>query len=201
MNDAPSQIDAVHSDMRAMSTAQLTNAVTALEKLFDQRVGAIEKAVEVAHANLVRVPTEVDKAVGHLSALISEKLAIHAEKFSSVQTQFQERDIRTEQTARDSKVAVDAALQAAKEAVGKQQEASDRAIAKSEAAVTKQIDQIVVLIQTNNVSTDGKIIDLKERLTLWAGKSEGLSAGWAILIGVVGIIGALAGIVAVVMSK
>jgi hypothetical protein len=66
-------------------------------------------------------------------------------------------------TAEKAASRVDAAIkiQAAKEAVGKQQEASDRAIAKSEAAVTKQIDQIGSLINVMTGSFNDKIDDLK----------------------------------------
>ena len=49
-------------------------------------------------------------------------------------------------------VAVDAALQAAKEAVGEQNKSNALAIAKSEATFTKQIDQIGVLISLDDPS-------------------------------------------------
>lgn len=72
----------------------------------------------------------------------------HAEKLNRIQTQFRERDVRTERSSKDSEVAVDAALQAAKEAVGEQNKSSALAIAKSEAATTKEIDQLGGLINT-----------------------------------------------------
>lgn len=167
-------------DPSPLTTAQVQREVAALEKLATQRMDAIEKAVAVAHENLVRVPTDVDKAIGHLRELTIERFEttkkeflVHQEKFASVQTQFQERDVRTEQTAKDSKVAVDAALQAAKEAVGKQQEASDRAIAKQEAATGKQIESITLLIASNNKALDDKISDLKERFAAAQGSGLG----------------------------
>lgn len=183
-------------DPSALTTAQLATASASLEKLFTQRMDAIEKAVEIAHENLVRVPTDVDKAVGHLRSVIDEKLNTHLEKFASVQTQFSERDVRTEQSAIGTKVAVDAALQAAKEAGAKQQEASDKAIAKTETNTTKNIDQQSVLIANMTKALDDKIGDVKERLTLIEGSSKGMTQGWAILLGAIGGLVGLAGIVA-----
>jgi hypothetical protein len=102
--------------------------------------------------------------------------AVHAEKFNSIQTQFRERDTRAEQTSKDSKTAVDAALQAAKEAVGEQNKSSALAISKSEIAVTKQIDQIYTLIAAANKTTDEKINDLKSRLDQNVGQEVGVKA-------------------------
>lgn len=76
---------------------------------------------------------------------------VHAEKFHSIQTQFKERDTRDQQTAKDGKSAIDAAFNAAKEAVSK-----------SETTTVKQIDQF-----------DGKINDVKDRLTRIEGASVG----------------------------
>ena len=99
---------------------------------------------------------------------------LHQEKFDSIATQFQERDTRTEQTSRDSKVAVDAALQAAKEAVGEQNKSNALAIAKSEATFTKQIDQIGVLVTSMGKGFDDKVDDIKSRLRRWNLKERGL---------------------------
>lgn len=203
----------------------------ALKEILITRIDAVEKAVEVAHADLVRVPTEVQKAVGTLKDLheakidgnrrectnqfkmvdsastqlqaiietrldgmdkaitllqdtadkfparIDEKIEslekVHGEKFSSIQVQFAERDTRTEQTAKDSKVAVDAALQAAKELVAQQNTSNSLAMSKNETATTKQIDQLGLLIQTTARASDEKIDDIKERLT----RIEGMGVG------------------------
>lgn len=185
-------------DPTALTTQQLLREVTSLEKLMAQRMDAMDKAMEIFSDNLTRAPTEVDKQIGHLKSLMEKTFEVMDEKFASVQTQFSERDVRTEQTAKDSKVAVDAALQAAKEAVGKQQEASDRAIAKSEAATTKQLDQIVMLIAANTKASDEKIDDLKKRVATRDGEGGGLQKGWLILVGAVGLIATIVGMLALV---
>ena len=112
----------------------------------------------------------------------------HEEKFKSIATQFTERDIRTEQTARDSKVAVDAALQAQKEAAGAQNESNAASISKSEAAFTKQIDQIGVIINTTTKGTDEKIEDIKTRITQIEGRATGRGDSWGYIVGAGGIV-------------
>lgn len=173
-------MDESRSDPSPLTTAQTLREVESLEKLLTQRVESVEKAVDVAHQNLVRVPTDVDKSIGHVRELMTERFQtvtkeflVHLEKFASVQTQFVERDTRTEQMAKDTKVAIDAALMAAEKAVGKQQEASDRAIAKQEGATTKQLEAITSLIANNNKALDDKINDLKERFAAAAGAGSG----------------------------
>lgn len=161
-------------------TGQLiAREVGMLRELLETRLNAMDKAMALFQESITRVPTDVDKQVGHLKQL-------HEEKFDGVQKQFSERDVRVEQTSRDSKVAIDAALQAAKEAVGQQTQASDRAIAKSETATSKQLDQLAVQIQTETRALDGKIGDLKERLTLIEGRGSGMASSWGVAVAVIG---------------
>jgi hypothetical protein len=194
------------------------------------RFEAMDRAVNLFQENLTRVPTDVDKQVGQLREFIlskvqameqatallremTEKVPSAAdigikhltelcdEKFASISTQFRERDTRTEQTSKDSKVAVDAALQAAKEAVGKQQESNSLAIAKSETATSKQIDQIGVFMAAANTATTDKIDDLKQRLTAMEARMEGHSKGSNEVMGyVIGAIMAVIGIGALMVS-
>lgn len=144
-----------------------------------QLLGAIEAVKELLRAELHGLSMTVD-------ARLEAMRKLDDEKFRGIQTQFSERDTRTEQSSRDSKVAVDAALQAAKEAVGKQQEASDRAIAKQEASTTKQLEAIALLIASNTKAADDKIDDLKDRLTRIEGKGQGASLTWGYIVGAIG---------------
>jgi hypothetical protein len=151
-------------DPTVLTTQALLREIDALEKLMEQRIHGLERAVSVAHENLVRVPTDVDKAIGHLREVFDEQISTLNEKFVGIGTQFRERDIRVEQTARASKEALDAALQAAKEAVGKQNDAFATAINKLEFAIAKQIEQLVLLQNTTVAALNSKLDDLKERL-------------------------------------
>jgi hypothetical protein len=100
-----------------------------------------------------------------LEAKIAGKDHYYDEKFTSIQTQFQERDIRTDQTASQVKLAVDAALQAQKEAAGEQAKSFSAATTKSETAMNRQIEGL-----------DGKITDVKDRLNRVEAISVGVSA-------------------------
>lgn len=130
------------------------------------RLDGMDKAMVLFSDNLTRVPTDTDKQVGHLKEL-------HDEKFESIQRQFVERDVRTEQAAIATKIAVDAALQAQKEAAGAQNESNAAAITKSEVATVKQIDSIVALLNSNSKAIDDKISVINERLN----RGEGVSSG------------------------
>src|SRR4030095_3859037 len=76
-------------------------------------------------------------------------------------------------------------------AVGEQNKSSALAIAKSEAATTKQIDQLSVLIQTMTKAFDDKISDLKDRFNRLEGHGTGISAAWGYLVGAVAVFGAI----------
>jgi hypothetical protein len=186
-------------DPTLLTTAALTREIAALKELVVTRLDAMDKAQDLFSSNLNRVPTDTDKQIQHLRELVSSELLekeksliiqleerdkrfqdiirqggqLFEEKFLGVQTQFKERDVRVEQTARDTKVAVDAALQAAEKAVSKQNEAFSASINKSELATSKQIDQQGILISSSTAALNDKIDDIKERLTRIEGAGSG----------------------------
>ena len=155
-------------DPSALTTAQLIREIGGLREVIETRLDGMDKAIQLLQSTTDKLPERIDEKIGSLKE-------VHEEKFRSIQVQFIERDARTEQTSRDSKVAVDAALQAAKEAVGEQNRSSALAIAKSETATVKQIDQQGLLISTATTALDDKINDIKDRLTRIEGKEVGLA--------------------------
>jgi hypothetical protein len=154
-------------DPTALTTSQLLREIAALRDVVGARMDGVVKDVGRLEQEIRERPAAIENHVGHLREL-------NEEKFRSIQTQFTERDVRTEMQARDSKVAVDAALQAAKEAVAEQNRSSALSIAKSETATMKAMDQQGVLIATSTQALDAKIVDVKERLTRIEGKGEGV---------------------------
>jgi hypothetical protein len=140
-------------------------AMSSTRDVIQTRLDGMDKAIELLQTSTDRIPESVTTVVAQLQQL-------HDERFHSIQLQFTERDTRTEQTSKDSKVAVDAALQAAKEAVEKQNASSALAIAKSEAATMKQMDQIGAIISANSKNMDDKLDDLKARLTTIEGRAS-----------------------------
>lgn len=95
----------------------LEEKIGGTEKVLTGEIVNIQKAIQLAHDNLVRVPTDVDKAVGNLERL-------HNEKFKGIDQRFI-----------DNQKALDAALASQKEAV-----------IKSEIGFTKQIDGLQLQI-------------------------------------------------------
>lgn len=159
-------------DPTVLTTQQLVREIAASREIIETRLDAMDTATELNKAATDNIPRLINDKVTQLQTLVEEKIAGLMEKFHSIDVQFKERDTRTEQSSKDSKVAVDAALQAAKEAVGEQNKSSALAIAKSEAATNKQLDQIGTLIATGTKALDEKINDLKGRLD----RGEGVKA-------------------------
>jgi CHASE3 domain sensor protein len=144
-------------DPTVLTTQQINERVSGLREVIEARLNGMDKAVD-----LLQKRADASPSVAQVNDSVVSLRELHNEKFSSIQTQFRERDIRTEQTARDSKIAIDAALQAAKEAVGK-----------TEQTFTKQIDQITSLITANAKALDEKVNDVKDRLTTIEARAVG----------------------------
>jgi hypothetical protein len=155
----------VHEDYVRVPTV-VDKATGSLRELIEARLCALEKLQELMRAAMRSGPDVINEAVDHLEVLMDQKIAtaaerldgkIHqhvgetAEKFAGVAAQFSERDTRTDQRAGDTKLAVDAAFAAAKEATSK-----------IEAGFTKQIDGLVGVMDTLSKNLDSKISDVKE---------------------------------------
>ena len=121
------------------------------------RLDGMDKALELLQTRADRVPSETDIAVNNLRQ-------IHEVKFDSVALQFSERDTRTDQTTKDSVKAIDAAFQSA-----------DKAITKTENAVSLQIQEQGKRIDNVSKSADDKIADIKERLTTIEARTAGIT--------------------------
>jgi len=144
-----------------------------LREVLETRLAGMDKAIDLIQSAADKVPSKMDVAIQQLRELQDEK-------FGSIAIQFKERDTRTEQTSKDSKVAVDAALQAAKEAVGEQNKSNALANSKMEASFTKLIDQQAALIAATNKASDDKIDEIRARLSAMEGHSKGSGdvVGW-----------------------
>jgi len=139
---------------------------TMLRELIEARLDGNDQAIVLLRSTTDKIPVSIDSAIKRLQDL-------HEEKFNSIQTQFKERDTRTEQASKDSKVAIDAALSAQKESVDKQNTSNTLAVNKSEASFTKQVDEIGKRIDTVGKSLDEKVTDIKERLTTIESRTAG----------------------------
>ena len=194
MPDAETYGEDTEGKSRIVTLNQLYREVNLLLKLVETRLDGMDKAQTIFKDDITRVPTELDRRVATLKEL-------YQEKFESIETQFKERDTRTEQISKQSEVAINAALQAAKEAVEKQNQSSALAISKSEASTTKQIDQIGLQIAAAAKSTDDKFTDLKDRITMLEGQKKGVADGWGFLVGAIGLLATIGAIITMFIAK
>ena len=198
---APPTVSRPDPDPTTLTTQALYREINQVQALLNAHMdgmeGTLSARITAIDHDLDRLQLAIEEEPANTGTLVNTLRDLHEEKFKSIQVQFVERDTRTEQTSRDSKVAVDAALQAAKEAVEKQNTSSALAIAKSESATTKQIDQQGILISTATTSLNeridaasatmnSKIDDLKDRLNRMEGGANGGHQVWGYLIGVAG---------------
>jgi len=133
-------------DPTVLTTQQLIAAIAATRELLEARLDAMDTATMLNKQATDQIPRMIDEKVCQLRKLTDEK-------FSSIDIQFRERDTRADKIAELGQKALEAALSAAKEAVGK-----------TEIAFTKQIDATAEQIQAEKRATDGKFEDVKARL-------------------------------------
>lgn len=157
------QLDREIGSLRAVLDAGLAS----LRQIIEARLNGNDRAIQLLQSTADKFPQWVDEKIAAVRDVVTEK-------FNSIEKQFTERDVRTEQAAGAVKIAVDAALQAQKEAATETNKSGTAAITKSETATTKQIDQLGELIRTMTKGFDDKIGDVKDRLTRIEGKGEGV---------------------------
>jgi len=127
-------------DPTSLTTEALRREVATLRELMEARIEGHLRLTEQHFAALDKATLLARADAEKVPQLIDVRLgalqALHAERF-----------------------------EAAKESVNEQHRSSTLAIAKSEAAINKQIDQISLGISTGIKSLDDKILDVKDRLS------------------------------------
>lgn len=165
----------------------------------DERLNGIDEATKL---RLTQAAALVDGFSGEIDVKVGSLELLHAEKFSSISTQFRERDIRAEREARDNKVAVDAAFAAQKEAAAKQDEANAKAIDKSERATAETIKTNQELSKATSDALTKNLDELKQAVTRIESRTVGAQENRAqstesrtTIIAVVGVVAAILGVV------
>lgn len=136
-----------------LASRQLTRErdAASLKELLSVRIDAMEQATGLRIQQIDGLPADTEKQIRHLRELMEEK-------FTSVATQFKERDTRSEREARDNKLAVDAAFAAQEKQAVAQNESNALAIAKSEKATSETILTNQQLSQAT-AAAQGKTLD------------------------------------------
>jgi hypothetical protein len=178
-------------DPTVLTTQQLLREILGVREILEARLDGMDKAIELIQKSVDKSPT------------VSEIYSKFKEKFKGVQMQFKELDKLREQSSKDGKIAIDAALLAAKELVNQQNASNTTAIGKSEASTSEQIKAMGVNIQTLERSFGDKINDLKDRInTVQAPltRAEGHALGSRDVMGYIfGAVGMVVGILALVI--
>ncbi len=182
-------VDRVPSpDPTRLTTQLVDRALSAFREVMDSQFESRQRATDLVADNLVKIQrdfelrltgmkddrhTEMAAQREFILSKIDNVAAVNAEKFEAIATQFTERDTRTEQAAQESRISLDAALAAAKEAVSEQNKANTLAIGKSEDATKERLDSLATLGQTTTAALQAQVNDLKGRLD----RGEGMGAG------------------------
>lgn len=174
-------------DPTALTTAALIREIDSLRErtshdtlllreLIETRIDGNDTAVQLLRTTTDKFPYKINEAIKQLQDLHNERFrsldALIDIRFDSIDTQFAERDKRTEQLSLADKTAIAAALQAQKEAAGAQNESNTTANNKMEASFAKLIDQTQTLLQAVTRNTDDKINDIKSRLDKGEGRTS-----------------------------
>jgi hypothetical protein len=160
-------------DPTTLTTDALLREIGHLEKQISTRLDAMDRAVDVFKADLVRFPTELDRRLIQLKELTDEKIEGIGIQFDGVEKRFLERDIRVNQSTESGKVALAAALAAQKEASSDHITSLSLAIGKSEQHTITQLEQQrTVLISVEKTLSD-KITDVSDRMNRWEGVGSG----------------------------
>ena len=137
------------------------------------------------HREITLMMRQVDDRFDAVNEILGEKFRAVGVQLDMVEKQ------RGEQKT-DTKAAVDAALIAQKEAVREQTIASERAIAKSEAATSKQLEQLGANFVNAVKAVTDTLADVKSRVDrAEAGRTGGRDASQSIYL-FVGFVGSLA---------
>lgn len=185
------------SDPQAIMQSISDRNTETLRAELNTQIRAMEKATNLWHEDLVRVPTEVQKASSALREFLQEYIRasiatlqvsvgreleevrgstdkldeVSEQRFGSIQIQFTLLKQATEQLDIANKTAIAAALQAQKEQAAETQKTSQAAIAKSETSTAEAIKALSSKFDTVITGIETRINDLKGRMDRSEGKS------------------------------
>lgn len=156
---------------------QMYRTMGELEKKFVARLDASDKAVELLHADQVRVPTMLDREIKSMRDIIDAQIKgaheLVMERFVRVDTMFTSLATLTDKLSLANATALTAALSAAEKAVGEQNRSSSLAITKSEQGMLEALKQLQQNFQTEIKAITSVIVTLQSRLDRGEGVTNG----------------------------
>jgi hypothetical protein len=158
---------------------QLRQSMSGLRELFETKFDGYDKAIRLLQDRADSQPTPGVLEV----TLIALK--------ENMEIRFHELDVRTNAVATSNKNSIDLALQAAKEAASK-----------SENAFNKQIDSLAAQFNASVSSLETRINDTKEQVITIVAGGQGSKQSYGAIATTVGlIIGAASIVVAIILSQ
>ena len=148
--------------------------VLALRNVVETRFNAMDEAVKIFHADLTRVPTQLQVAIGGLRELLEAELRcavnVSSARFEGLDRRFATMESRRVELKEDSQRQIDQAL-AAQEKLFHQQVASyNEASAKTETGFTKQMDALAERMLAADDALSARIYAVKEASDKGSGK-------------------------------
>jgi hypothetical protein len=164
----------------------LFQSISSLKELFRTEIDAQKEAVKLLQQNADKSP---------VIAVVNQDLSSFKE---FVAKQFSERDIRSERDAKATETAINAALQAQKEAAGKSEgqfakllDQQAMMLDSMKSSLDERITQQATLIGAVKTGLDEKIDDVKSRYTSFEGRVKGIGDSWGWLVGIIGLVAAV----------
>ena len=179
---------APQADPTALTTDQLEREIKHLRELIEARLNQMDSALEAAKTSADTAIQQFDVSISHRMEL-AEKVT--ETKFDGVIKEF----VTFQQFLNESSMRAQVALEAADKAVDAAFASSKEAIAKAENFNEKRFDILNGQIKEVNDNLSKQMDELKLYQASTVGRSTGLGAGWAYLLGAVGLIGGVIGII------
>lgn len=181
LNTVPPTLETRLERRRREFLDDLNGAVKVLEQRLTGMDTAIKLAADELVARRVSYPVEVETERQRIRADTAERLGAEREyiagQIENVRTWAQEKFGAVDGRFDASKVAVDAALAAQKEAAAAQNTANSAAIAVSETNTKEQLTSLKSLTEVGQKAADSKIDDARTRITALESRTEGISQG------------------------
>lgn len=172
-------------DPTLLTTQALYREIASLRELLEFRMNGMESLEREKFK-------ELSSRMTAMEGLREEKFEKVDQEFRGMEKQFALVETQRVEQKEDTKTAVDAALQAQKEAVSEQTTASERSIAKSEAATTKSIEQLAITFTTAFDGFRRENSDLKDRITSLESEKRGTETesqhSYAVTMGLIGFV-------------
>lgn len=182
-------------DPTTLTVQLVARELESLHQQLDIRLAAMDKAQQLVHDDLVRVPTAVDKAIAHLKEVHDERFHTMQAHFEHVATQFVDHETRLLRMSASLHASITAAVDASKELASQSSKFFAEAAAKAEQGFKTEFEQQRNLLYAFKNGLDEKSSVQETRLTRIEAVASGVSGSWGVLLGAVGLLSLIAGLV------